>query len=171
MDVTILPAGGGKLPGEEHAPNTIAGHDRPAKSMLPDTVTARILVANLAQAPLSGGWGSSVATIVVSDDRGTAMGWEVLVSAEATQPAWRPVLVSNRPDTISWIAPIANAGRVPEMGLVNGHSLGPLKKPACILQAWPGGGHSLFVQQLAITYRDLPVGAVGTVLIHLPFAP
>ena len=99
------------------------------------------------------------------------MGWEVLVSAQATQPAWRPMLVSNRPDTISRVAPVGKARGVPDVNLVKGQSLGPLVEPACILQAWLGSGDGLFVQQLAITYPPLPAGAMGTVYIHLPFAP
>ena len=81
------------------------------------------------------------------------------------------LLVSNRPDTISRVAPVGKARGVPDVNLVKGQSLGPLVEPACILQAWPGSGDDLFVQQLAITYPPLPAGAMGTVYIHLPFAP
>jgi len=172
MDVTILPAGGDKRPVEEQSTSTLAGdHNVRPGPVRAGTVTARIVFVDRQDSTSSGGSRSAVTTIVVSDDRGTAMGWEVLVSAQATQPAWRPVLVRNQPDTISRVSPVGKGRGAPDVNLANGQSLGPLAEPARVLQAWPGSGDGLFVQQLAITYPALLAGATGTLYIHLPFAP
>ena len=161
--VTPLATGTASSP----APGGVGEAPATTPASLPGTVTAHI--------ELHDGDPSVPTTLptllVVRDDRGTASGWTVALSASnGSDPV--PVLLANEPGTIVRILP---AGSIPVRNgeVVVGGTLGVLAEPVRVLHAPSTGGAGLYTQQLVIWYPGLPgAGAPAPLfIIQLPCAP
>lgn len=184
MSVTVLPAGSpAPAPGEPPAaPGPPLTTDDPGPSGVSDapgmpgeasaglgTVSAWVVYHE----PVSGfpDQGETPTLLIVRDDRGTARGWAVTMSASGPDgTAWMPFLIENAPGTLLRILP---AGSLPILdGEVEvGRTLGPLEGAVRILEARPGGGAGLFRQVLGVIYPDADVNQIRIIFVHISSGP
>ena len=140
-------------------------------SGIPGTVSAQfVLVRN---DDVTSRAGDAVVFIVIRDDRGTALGWDITFTASpASGAVWTPELLENKQVTIRRVLP--EDGRLSDQvqGISSGRILGPFANPDSLLHAERGSGSGLFLQELRVNVSGLgSASLLGTVFVQIPFAP
>jgi hypothetical protein len=164
---TPNPSAGTTSPHATDGPAQGGEGEATAPTGLPGTVTAHLeLHSGDASTP-----GDLPTLLVVSDDRGTAAGWTVLLASPGEDDqAGIPALVANHPGTIVRILPV---GPVPVRNgdVLVGRTLDALATPAHVLHAPVSGGAGVYTQQLVIHYPGTPTDPARLFIIQLPSAP
>jgi len=138
---------------------------------IPGTVSAQIVL--LRNDDATSGNGDAIVFIVIRDDRGTALGWDIaLTSLPVGTALWTPELLDNKQVAIRRVLP--EDGRLSDQvqGIATGSTLGPFANPIPLLHAAQGSGSGLFLQELRIVFPELgSTSLLGTALVQIPFAP
>ena len=138
---------------------------------IPGTVSAQLVLFRNDDATKDDG--DAIVFIVIRDDRGTALGWDIaLTSLPVGGAAWTPELLDNKQVTIRRILP--GDGRISDQvqGISTGRTLGAFANPLPLLHAVPGSGSGLFLQELRIIFPELgATSLLGTLFVQIPFAP
>jgi hypothetical protein len=138
---------------------------------IPGTVSARIVLFRNDDA--TNGDGDAIVAIVIRDDRGTALGWDITFrSSRVGGAVWSPELLGNQQVTIRRVLP--EDGRLSDQvqGISSGHILGSFANPTPLLHAERGSGSGLFLQDLHIDFPGLGSAILlGTLFVQIPVAP
>ena len=137
----------------------------------PGTLSARFV--QLRSNELTERADDAVLVIVIRDDRGSALGWEIVGGYQLPgRSNAAPELLEDRTDTIRRILPDDGGHSNQTGGIGCGQVTGPFQPAIPLLKAPAGGGSGLFAQQLVVVLPVVdPTSEPGTLLIQMPFAP
>ena len=134
---------------------------------LPGTVSA--VLVNAATQPGGDRW-ESMLTLVVTDDRGYAAGWHVLLAAETTSPNAETMALGRYRYRTEVLAGQMTAGIAGPHG--NRLAVGqPLSASPMVMVAAPGAGHGTYALRMGLTASREYVPGPTTFVLTLPSAP
>jgi hypothetical protein len=137
---------------------------------IPGTISAQLMLVRHGAGTNDG---DAIVFLVIRDDRGMALGWNIVfTSLPIGSAAWTPELLDNKQLTIRRVLP--EDGRLSDQvqGISTGRTLGPFANPIPLLHAGQGSSSGLFLQELRIVF---PVSGsatpLGILFVQIPFAP